>query len=463
MKAVALTLLALALAGCSLAPTYERPVAPIPAEYDTPATAEQSAPPQDWRAYFNDPALQAWIDAALKNNRDLRVAALRIREARALYGVQRGDRLPGIEGNAEFSRGRSVEPGQPPTPVASRYRAAVGITAFELDFFGRVQSLSDAALSRYLASEQAHRAATLSLVAETATAVFNQRSLAEQLRLTEQTLALRETTLALTQRRYDAGLETAIGLRTAQMLVETSRATLAELRRESRQAAHALGLLAGDFSLPADTEAAPLESQDLVPLAAGLPSTLLTRRPDLRQAENILRAANADIGAARAAFFPSVRITTDIGTTAGSFSDLFDSGTGNWVFAPALTLPIFNAGRNNAQLSLAEARKDIAVAQYEGSVQLAFREVADALSARDTLRDQIDAQRKVRDADRDRQRLAERRYARGVAGYLEMLEAQRSLFESEQEYIRLQQRRLVNAVALYKALGGWEERADTGS
>jgi multidrug efflux system outer membrane protein len=303
----------------------------------------------------------------------------------------------------------------------------------------------------------------LSLVAETATAVFNQRSLAEQLRLTESTLALREATLKITRRRYDAGLETAIGLRTAQMLVESSRATHAELSREYRQAVHALGLLAGDFSLPAGTEAVSLESQSLTPLAAGLPSTLLTRRPDLRQAENTLRAANADIGAARAAFFPSVQLTTDIGSTAGSFSDLFGSGTGNWVFAPTLTLPIFNAGRNRANLSLAETRKDIAVAQYEGSIQLAFREVADALSARDTLREQIDAQRKVRDADRDRQRLAERRYDRGVAGYLEMLEAQRSLFESEQEYIRLQQRRLVNAVDLYKALGGWETPADKGS
>lgn len=465
MKTAAISLLTLALAGCSLAPAYERPAAPIPTAYDTPAENGQAAMPQDWRAYFGDPALQAWIAAALENNRDLRVTALRIQEARALYGVQQADRLPSIDGSGEFSRGRSVEPGQASLPVANRYRAAVGITVFELDFFGRVKSLSGAALSRYLASEEAHRAASLSLVAETATAVFNQRSIAEQLRLTENTLTLRQASLTLTQRRYDAGLETAIGLRTAQMLVETSRATHAELSREYRQAVHALGLLAGDFSLPAGTDGVLLENQTLTPLAAGLPSALLSRRPDLRQAENTLLAANADIGAARAAFFPSVQLTTDIGTTAGSFSDLFGSGTGNWVFAPKLTLPIFNAGRNNANLSLAETRKHIAVAEYEGSIQRAFREVADALSARDTLRIQIDAQRKVRDADRDRQRLAERRYDRGVANYLEMLEAQRSLFDSEQEYIRLQQRRLVNAVELYKALGGWETQpeADTGS
>ncbi len=457
MKVVAMPLLALALAGCSLAPTYERPAAPVPAAYGVPPANGQVAPPQDWRAYFNDPALQAWIEAALANNRNLRVAALRIQEARALYGVQQADRLPSIDGTGEFSRGRGAEPGQSRMPVSDRYRAAVGIAAFELDFFGRVKSLSDAALSRYLASEEAHRAATLSLVSETAAAYFNQRSLAEQLRLTESTLALREASLKLTQRRYDAGLETAVGLRTAQMLVESSRATHAELSREYRQAVNTLGLLAGDLALPPDPDAVALESQSLTPLAAGLPSALLARRPDLRQAEDTLRAANADIGAARAAFFPSVQLTTDVGATAGSFSDLFGSGTGTWIFAPKLTLPIFNAGRNSANLSLAEARKDIAVAQYEGSIQQAFREVADALSARDTLLAQIDAQRKVRDADRDRQRLTERRYERGVASYLEMLEAQRSLFESEQEFIRLQQRRLVNAVELYKALGGWEQ------
>lgn len=191
MKPVAMTLLALALSGCSLAPTYERPAAPVPAQYDTPAQAGQAAAPQDWRAYFNDPALQAWITAALANNRDLRVAALRIEEARALYGVQQSERLPAIDASGEFSRGRFTEPGRSGTAVSSRYRAAVGITAFELDFFGRVRSLSDAALARYLASEEAHRAATLALVAETATAYFNQRSLAEQLRLTDSTLALR--------------------------------------------------------------------------------------------------------------------------------------------------------------------------------------------------------------------------------------------------------------------------------
>ncbi len=463
MKPVAMTLLALALSGCSLAPTHERPAAPVPAQYDTPAQPGQAAAPPDWRAYFNDPALQAWIAAALANNRDLRVAALRIEEARALYGVQQSERLPSIDASGELGRGRAAEPGQPRMPVANRYRAAVGITAFELDFFGRVRSLSDAALARYLASEEAHRAATLALVAETATAYFNQRSLAEQLRLTDSTLALREASLKLTQRRYDVGLETAIGLRTAQMLVESSRATRAELTREASLARHALGLLAGDFTLPVGVDATPLESQALTPLAAGLPSELLMRRPDLRQAEQALRAANADIGAARAAFFPSVQLTTDIGTTADRFSDLFSGGTGGWSFAPRLTLPIFNADRNRANLSLAETRKHIAVAQYEGSIQAAFRDVADALSARDALRDQIEAQRKVRDADRERQRLAERRYARGVANYLEMLEAQRSLFESEQEYIRLQQRRLVNAVDLYKALGGWDDGASPAS
>ena len=247
-----------------------------------------------------------------------------------------------------------------------------------------------------------------------------------------------------------------MGLRTAQMLVESSRATLAGLSREHSQAVHALGLLAGDFSLPPDADQTPLESQSLTPLAAGLPSALLTRRPDLRQAENTLKAANADIGAARAAF-PVGAADHGHRQHRQQFLGPVRLGQRRRQFAPKLTLPIFNAGRNSASLSLAETRKHIAVAQYEGSIQTAFREVADALSARDALRQQIEAQRKVRDADRERQRLAERRYARGVANYLEMLDAQRSLFESEQEFIRLQQRRLVNAVTLYKALGGWEQ------
>ena len=245
MKPVALTLLALALTGCSMAPTMSA-AAPVPAAYDTPAQSGQAEMPQDWKDYFNDPALRAWIAAALANNRDLRVAALRIEEARA---VRRAARRPvAVRGRtAGYSRSRASDPGPSRDAISQQYRAGVGITAFELDFFGRVKSLTDAALERYLASAEAHRAAALSLVAETATAYFNERSLAEQQRLTRGTLELRETTLALTQRRYDAGLETAMGLRTAQMLVESSRATLAGLSREHSQAVHALGLLAGDF------------------------------------------------------------------------------------------------------------------------------------------------------------------------------------------------------------------------
>ena len=301
MKPVALTLLALALTGCSMAPTYERPAAPVPAAYDTPpsparprcrrtgrtiSTTRRYGPgsPPRWPTT----ATCAWRPCASRK--------------RALYGVQRADRLPSVDGTAGYSRSRASDPGPSRDAISQQYRAGVGITAFELDFFGRIKSLTDAALERYLASAEAHRAAALSLVAETATAYFNERSLAEQQRLTRSTLELRETTLTLTQRRYDAGLETAMGLRTAQMLVESSRATLAELSREHSQAVHALGLLAGDFSLPPDADQTPLESQSLTPLAAGLPSALLTRRPDLRQAENTLKAANADIGAARAAF-----------------------------------------------------------------------------------------------------------------------------------------------------------------
>ena len=348
--------------------------------------------PQDWKDYFNDPALRAWIAAALANNRDLRVAALRIEEARALYGVQRADRLPSVDGTAGC-RSRASDPGPSRDAISQQYRAGVGITAFELDFFGRIKSLTDAALERYLASAEAHRAAALSLVAETATAYFNERSLAEQQRLTRSTLELRETTLTLTQRRYDAGLETAMGLRTAQMLVESSRATLAELSREHSQAVHALGLLAGDFS-PARRRPDAVGKPEPYP-AGGRPAVGAAdaasgsapggehaqggQRRYRRGARGLFPVGAADHGHRqhRQQLLRPVRL-----------------GQRRRQFAPKLTLPIFNAGRSSASLSLAETRKHIAVAQYEGSIQTAFREVADALSARDALRQQIEAQRR---------------------------------------------------------------------
>ncbi|KVC50948.1 multidrug transporter [Burkholderia ubonensis] len=451
---------ALALAGCSLAPRYERPAAPVPSSYapvdGAPSAAQPSSPAllDDWRAYFTDPALQAWIDAALANNRDLRVAAGRVEEARALYGVQRADRLPSIDGNLGYERTRVYDPVVRQSAVSGLYRAGVGISAYELDLFGRVKSLSDAALAEYFATAEAQRTVRIGVIAEVANAYVAERSLHEQLALAQRTLDARERIASLTQRRYAAGTSDAIELRSAEMLVAAARAAQAALQREHAQAVRALQLLAGDFARAAPGDGLTLDTLAIAPVAPGAPSALLERRPDIRQAEARLRAANAQIGAARAAFFPRITLTTDIGSVSDAFSGLFAAGTGVWTFAPRMTLPIFAGGRNRANLDVATARKHIAVAEYEKSVQVAFREVADAFAARAWIDAQLAAQQAVYEADGARLKLAERRYGSGVATYLELLDAQRSTFESGQELIRLKQLRLGNAITLYRALGG---------
>ncbi|KVC71513.1 multidrug transporter [Burkholderia ubonensis] len=451
---------ALALAGCSLAPRYERPAAPVPSSYapvdGAPSAAQPSNPVllDDWRAYFTDPALQAWIDAALANNRDLRVAAGRVEEARALYGVQRADRLPSLDANLGYERTRVYDPVVRQSAVSGLYRAGVGISAYELDLFGRVKSLSDAALAEYFATAEAQRTVRIGVIAEVANAYVAERSLHEQLALAQRTLDARERIASLTQRRYAAGTSDAIELRSAEMLVAAARAAQAALQREHAQAVRALQLLAGDFARAAPGDGLTLDTLAIAPVAPGAPSALLERRPDIRQAEARLKAANAQIGAARAAFFPRITLTTDIGSVSDAFSGLFAAGTGVWTFAPRMTLPIFAGGRNRANLDVATARKHIAVAEYEKSVQVAFREVADAFAARDWIDAQLAAQQAVYEADGARLKLAERRYGSGVATYLELLDAQRSTFESGQELIRLKQLRLGNAITLYRALGG---------
>ncbi|RQS75672.1 multidrug transporter [Burkholderia sp. Bp8963] len=463
---------ALALAGCSLAPRYERPAAPVPAAYapaDGAAAAQSSKPSttssaallDDWRAYFTDPALQAWIDAALANNRDLRIAAGRLDEARGMYGVQRAERLPAVDASLGYARTRQYDPVVRESAISGLYRAGVGISAYELDLFGRVKSLSDAALADYFATADAQRTVRIGVIAEVAGAYVAERALHEQLALARRTLDARERIASLTQRRYAAGTSDAIELRSAQMLVAAARASQAALQRAHDQAVRALQLLAGDFAREAPGDGLTLDTIAMAPVAPGAPSELLERRPDIRQAEARLKAANAQIGAARAAFFPRIALTTDVGSVSDAVSSLFASGTSVWTFAPSITLPIFAGGRNRANLDVATARKHIAVAEYEKSVQVAFREVADAFAAREWIDTQLAAQQAVVEADSARLKLAERRYGSGVATYLELLDAQRSTYESGQELIGLKQLRLDNAIALYRALGGgWSQAAE---
>lgn len=463
IKQVTLVLLAAGgLAGCSLTPQYVRPDAPVAASYPTQsgaADAEQAAYAAadiGWRTFFPDPRLQALIAAALENNRDLRIAALRIEEARAQYRIQSAERWPNLNAVASASRART--PGVLTTNgqdnVSSRYDAGLSLAAFELDFFGRVRSLSDAALAQYLATREARQAAQISLVAEVAKAYLAERAYVEQLALSQKTLDGRETAYELAKKRFEVGASSALDLRLSETLVESARVSLATLTRQRAQAENALTLLVGK-PLADFPPAQALSSQHIVTdIPAGLPSDLLTRRPDIRAAEQKLIAANANIGAARAAFFPRIALTAGVGTASNALSGLFSAGTQAWSFAPQLLLPIFDAGRNRANLDLTQARKNITVADYEKTIQAAFREVADALVARTTLDQQVAAQRAVQQAEAERLKLAEMRYQNGVDSSLAVLDAQRELFAAEQLLVQTRLLRQLNSIDLYRTLGG---------
>lgn len=471
ISAAGVFLLAL-LGGCTLAPTYERPAAPMPTTYEAAssgsdvrlALASPLAADADWADVFTDPGLRTLIRRALDQNRDLRLASLRVQEARALYGIEAANLLPSVKAGGTFSRqrysgstgslngGNNIAGGH----VANDLRATAGVSAFELDFFGRVRSLSDAALQEYLASEEAQRAAQVSLVAEVATSYIGLVAINEQIAYAREVLTAREEGIRVIRLRAERGLVDDLDLNTETTQVEVARAALAERERQRSEIVHALQVLTGDVGAK-PVAAATLDGTFVMPVAAGLPSSLLMRRPDIRQAEARLRAANANIGAARAAFFPSIKLTTDIGTASSRFADLFSAGTGVWMFMPQITVPIFEGGRNMQGLNLANVRKEMAVVSYERAIQTAFAEVDDALAAQQLLTRQFQAQKRVSDGERERLRLAERRYVNGVASYLELLDAQRSEFQAAQQLIDVKQRVLVNQVALYRALGGgWQ-------
>lgn len=459
IKQLTLSLLAAGiLTGCSMTPDYQRPAAPVAASFpaaDAVAGKDAAALP-DWHAFFPDTRLQAVIDTALKNNRNLRTTALRIEEARALYNVQSADRLPNLNGAVSGSRARTSADlsSTGASAVSSSYQVGASLAAFELDFFGRVRSLNQAALAQYLASEEAARSAQITLVAEVAKAYLAERAFDEQYQLARMTLEGRQRAYKLAQQRFEVGASSALDLRQNETLVETARATLATLTRQRAQAFNALTLLAGqplDRLPPART----LSDQGIVTdLPAGLPSALLERRPDIRAAEQRLIASNANIGAARAAFFPRISLTAGIGSASNELAKLFEAGTRTWSFAPQLVLPLFDGGRNRANLTLAQARNNIAVAEYENTIQVAFREVADALTARAALDEQIDAQGRVTAAQAERLKLSEQRYQAGVSSSLDVLDAQRELFTAQQSLVQARLLRLTNSIDLYRALGG---------
>ncbi|MFT3719104.1 efflux transporter outer membrane subunit [Pseudorhodoferax sp.] len=446
------------LAGCSFMPAYERPAAPVAAQWPVsgpPAdTAAQPVADIPWQRFVSDARLRALIELSLENNRDLRVAVLNIDKARAQYRIQRADRLPTIGVGASGSR--TPQPGGEDVTV---YQAGLTLSSWELDFFGRVASLSEAALGQYLATEEGRKSAQISLVSSVANAYLALLADDELLALTRQTLATREDSARLSRLRFDSGVASELDWRQAQSLLEAARATLAQLQRQRAQDQNLLTLLVGQPDWAARIAGVPaagsLESTVMMAeLPAGLPSDVLTARPDIRQAEQLLRSANANIGAARAAFFPRITLTAGFGTVSTQLSGLFESGSWGWSVAPQLLLPIFDAGRNQAGLDVANVNRDIALAQYEKAIQTAFREVADALAGRATLGEELRAQQAQAEAEATRFRLSDLRYRNGVASYLDLLDAQRSLFATQQAVVQTRLAQLQNQVALYRTLGG---------
>jgi multidrug efflux system outer membrane protein len=460
----AAALLAVLLGGCSLAPRYERPAAPVAAEWGAGAAGGPStAADLGWRDVFQDPRLQALVALALENNRDLRVAALNVELTRAQYRIERADAVPAVGASAsetEQQRGADLTP----TGAAERttsFTVGLGITAFELDLFGRVRSLSAAALQQYLATEEARRAVHLSLVAQVASQYLAARALDDQVALAQRTLEAVESSSALARRTFEAGRTSELDVRTAEAQVHTARFNLSSARLQRARAEHALVLLVGQ-PLPAGLPPPrPLEAQALLAeLPPGLPSEVLLRRPDILAAEHALRSANAVVGAARAAFFPSISLTAFGGTSSAELSGLFGAGGWLWSFTPRIDLPLFRGGALRAGLDAAQVRKSIQVAQYERAIQGAFREVADALVARAALDEQLEAQRARVEAEQRRYELSDLRYRKGVDSYLGVLDAQRDLFAAQLLLIQSRQARLANLVDLYRALGGgWRERS----
>lgn len=460
------TLLAILAFGCTLAPKYERPSPLLPPDWTsgTASRSQANATLPDWRQVVTDEPMRRLVELALQNNRDLRVAALKIEKAQAQYQIQRADLLPKIDatGGAQMTRtpGKLTSSGN---PVTSRtYSVGLGFSAFELDLFGRIQSLKDEALESFLATEASRRSVELSLVAEVATAYLSLAADREQLRLAQEILETEEASFEIVQQRFNFGVANELELSQAQTTVDTAKVNVATYTAKVTTDENSLSVLVG---MPLSNELLPAKSladvAPLTPMPAGLPSEVLTRRPDVLAAEHQLKAANADIGAARARYFPSIGITSSVGFASSQVNDLFNSPAGAWSFVPQLTLPIFHSGAIRAGVKASEAERDIMVAQYEKTVQTAFKEVSDALAQSSSLEAQVMAQSSLVKATGKSYELSTLRYENGVDSYLTKLDSQRSFASSRQNLINARLSRLANTLTLYKALGGgWSKEED---
>ncbi len=455
-----------------MAPRYARPVAPVPAQWPSgPAYAPERAvshvspvPDLPWQQFFTDPKLQQLISTALTNNRDLRIAALNVERARALYGIARAELFPVV--NASGSGYKERLPADLSSSdsrqTVERYDANLGVASWEIDFFGRIRSLKDRALEEYLATEQARRSAQILLVYSVANAYLALAADRENLTLSETTLKAQQAAYDLVKRRHELGLVPELDLFRAQTPLDVARRDVAIYTQQVAQDENALTLLLGS---PVASTFLPTELSSVDPpaeISAGLSSEVLLRRPDVQQAEDLLKAANADIGAARAAFFPRISLTAAYGTASSDLSGLFKSGSSTWNYAPQIVMPIFDA-RIWSALKVTKVQREIALNQYEKAIQSAFREVADALAVRGTVDQQVSAQQSLVNASAETYRLANSRFDKGIDSYFSVLDAQRSLFAAQQVLVLLRLQKLSNQVTLYAVLGGgWQIQDSTG-
>ncbi len=453
MRHAAACLALTALAGCSLAPAYVRPAAPVPASWPAGDAylqqSEAALPSITYRDIFHDARLQTLIDQALANNRDLRVAAANIEAARAQYRIRRADLLPEVVAGADYTRSRRS------AGSGSAFSADAGVNAFELDLFERVRSQTRAALDRYFATEAGARATRLTLVGDVAEAWLSYAADASLLKIAQDTAASAERSVRLTRLRLEGGIAPRTDLRQAEQVLATAQASIAEQRTALAQDVNALQLLVGAPIAPAQLPGGiDTVAQSVAALPAGLDSGILLRRPDVVQSEYTLRAANADIGAARAALFPRISLTGVIGLASSALSSLFSGGAFTYSAGPSASYSIFNAGAARANVAYSQAQRDAALASYEGAIQSAFRETADALARQGTIADQLAASTRNRDAALDTYQLAELRYRGGIDTFLSSLDAQRSLFGAQRSLVATQLVAAQNRVALYRALGG---------
>ncbi len=462
-KILTLMLASSVLGGCTMTPDYQRPELSVATAWSNvpgyeAVIGDSVAAQLHWNTFFQSPELSQVIQTALDNNKDLRTAALNIEEARALYRIERADLLPSVNANGDGTISRNTDD----TSATGRaiksevYEANIGVASYEIDLFGKIRSNNESALNEYLATEEAMIVVRNALIAETANAYLQLLSDQKLLTLTEKTLKAQNSTYEILSQSLDKGVSTEQDVARAQTAVETARVNMHLYKRLVAQDKNALFLLMG---IPQDESVLPVITLDDVQLldnlASGLPSEVLLLRPDIRQAELELLARNADIGAARAAFFPSITLTGTAGFASQSLGDLFTSGAGGaWAFLPSITLPIFQGGRNKANLDLAKVRREKAIVNYEKTVQVAFRDVADELAARATLEEQLKSQRRLVSAAQKVYDISQARYKSGIDSFLSVLDSQRELYTYQQNEIQIEQQRLSNLVNLYRALGG---------